>query len=189
MKNSPFLVINSGKFRGKRLEMPSKSTTRSTKSIVKGSFFDSFRYEIFGKNFIEMFGGSALMAAEAISNGALSARAIEIDSKAFLVTQKNTLSLKDENLIALKGDGFELVPQICQNLSDIVLYIDPPFDIRDGFSDIYQKVENMISNLPKDRIFLIAIEHISTYEPPQNLAKFTKFKSKKFGKTTLSYFS
>ena len=64
-----FTQISSGKLKGRKLFLPSFSTTRSTKSIVKGSFFDSLRYDLRGKIFIEAFGGSALMAAEAISNG------------------------------------------------------------------------------------------------------------------------
>ena len=94
-----FTRISSGKFKGKCLELPSLSTTRSTKSIVKGSFFNSVRYELAGKIFIEGFGGSGAMAAEAVSNGASKGVAIELDAAAFRLTAKNLADLNDENFI------------------------------------------------------------------------------------------
>ena len=74
-----FATIGSGFFKGKRLELPSLGTTRSTKNILKGSFFDIFRFDLQGAIFIECFGGSGSMAAEALSNGAKIAIAIEKD--------------------------------------------------------------------------------------------------------------
>ncbi|MDO5046048.1 RsmD family RNA methyltransferase, partial [Campylobacter sp.] len=71
----------------------------------------------------------------------------------------------------------------------VILYLDPPFDIREGFSQIYEKCLNLISNLDEKQIYLIAIEHASSYTLPENIGKFTLVKNKKFGNTTLSYYS
>ncbi|MFW5619488.1 MAG: RsmD family RNA methyltransferase, partial [Campylobacter hyointestinalis] len=68
------------------------------------------------------------------------------------------------------------------------LYIDPPFDIRDGFEDIYKKVWDMLTFIDKSKICLVVIEHISSYDTPNSCGEFIKFKSRKFGKTTLSYY-
>ena len=43
--NKIFATIGSGFFKGKRLGLPSLGTTRSTKNILKGSFFDIFRFD------------------------------------------------------------------------------------------------------------------------------------------------
>ena len=71
---------------------------------------------------------------------------------------------------------------------EVVLYIDPPFDIRDGFDDIYKKVVNLIESIDEENIFLIAIEHISKVKFDENIGKFYQIKSKKFGLTTMSYY-
>lgn len=81
--------IESGKYKGKKLLLPSLTTTRSTKSIVKSCVFNVIREDLRSKIFIEAFGGSALMAAEALSNHALKAYAIELDAKAYKIALEN----------------------------------------------------------------------------------------------------
>ena len=142
MKNSLFTTISSGKYKGKKLNLPSLSTTRSTKSIVKESVFNSLQNDIYNSVFIELFGGSGLMAATAVSNHAQKAYAIELDRAAFNILKSNFITLNDEALIAINGDTFELTPKIVsENIEqNTILYIDPPFDIRDGFDGIYTKI-------------------------------------------------
>ncbi|MBE2983764.1 16S rRNA (guanine(966)-N(2))-methyltransferase RsmD [Campylobacter sp. RM9344] len=184
-----FTTISSGKFKGKKLELPSLKTTRSTKSIVKGSFFDTLRNDLRGKVFIEGFGGSAVMACEALSNGALSAVAIEKDKAAFALTRKNMQSIDEINLKAVNADSFLVLPDIiASQKSPVLLYLDPPFDIRDGFDDIYDKLLTLIIRVQKDKIFMIVFEHISSFKFPENIGDFALLKTKKFGATTLSYF-
>ncbi|CAD7287020.1 RsmD family RNA methyltransferase [Campylobacter suis] len=184
-----FATISTGKFKGKKIELPSLKTTRSTKSIVKGSFFDTVRDELYGKVFIEGFGGSALMACEAFSNGAKNAIAIEIDKDAFKLTSKNMASI-DKNLKAIHGDSFALLPAIIASASEpVMLYLDPPFDIRNGFGDIYKKTVKMVESLDESKIFMIIFEHSSQIKFDEKISNFTMFKSKKFGATTLSYYS
>ena len=40
-----------------------------------------------------------------------------------------------------------------------------------------------------DNIFMIIIEHVSKLEVPQTLGKFSLDKTRKFGKSSLSYFT
>lgn len=188
-KNKLFTTISSGKFKGRKLLLPSLKTTRSTKNILKGSFFDTIRNELYGKVFVECFGGSALMAIEAYSNYAKICIAIEKDKSAFEITKSNMKSIDEKNLIPINGDCFIELPKIIANIKDeIILYIDPPFDIRDGFEEIYDNVFNMIKNVKNNKIYLIAIEHISTLKMPDILGKFKLDKTRKFGKSSLSYY-
>ena len=188
MKNSLFATISSGKYKGKKLNLPSLSTTRSTKSIVKESVFNSLQNDIYNSVFIELFGGSGLMAATAVSNHAQKAYAIELDRAAFNILKSNFATLNDEALIAINGDTFELTPKIVsENIEqNTILYIDPPFDIRDGFDGIYTKIYKMLSKMD---INIAIIEHISAHTTPQTIGKLNLYKSRKFGNTTLSYYS
>lgn len=122
-----FATIGSGFFKGKRLELPSLGTTRSTKSILKGSFFDIFRFDLQGAIFIECFGGSGSMAAEALSNGAKIAIAMEKDRNAFKILRENFDCLNADlqkkfnqqnksELHAINGDTFEILEQILEEI-------------------------------------------------------------------------
>lgn len=107
--------ISSGIYKGKKLTLPALSSTRSTKSIVKGSFFDTWRAELRGAAFIECFGGSGAMALEALSNGAKNVYAIEKDAAAHKIMRKN-FELFGLGANAILGDCFERLPEILHDL-------------------------------------------------------------------------
>ncbi len=110
-----FTQISSGIYKGKKLALPALSSTRSTKSIVKGSFFDTWRAQLRGAAFIECFGGSGAMALEALSNGAKNVYAIEKDVAAHKIMRKN-FELFGLGANAILGDCFERLPGILQEL-------------------------------------------------------------------------
>ena len=110
-----FTQISSGIYRGKKLALPALSSTRSTKSIVKGSFFDTWRAKLRGAAFIECFGGSGAMALEALSNGAKNVYAIEKDAAAHKIMRKN-FELFGLGANAILGDCFERLPEILHEL-------------------------------------------------------------------------
>lgn len=79
------------------------------------------------------------MAAEALSNHALKAYAIELDAKAYKIALENAKNI-DPNLEVIHANTFEILPKLIENSkNEIILYLDPPFDTREGFSDIYEK--------------------------------------------------
>ncbi|MBZ7939551.1 23S rRNA (adenine(2030)-N(6))-methyltransferase RlmJ [Campylobacter sp. W0014] len=185
-----YTFIESGQYKGKKLLLPSLEKTRSTKSIVKACVFNVIRQNLRNKIFIEAFGGSALMAAEALSNFALKSYAIELDKNAYKIAVQN--SKIDQNLNVIQGNTFEILPQLIEKLTQenipIFLYLDPPFDIRKGFEKIYEDIENLLKNLNRKNIEKVIFEHHSKIELPQNIEEFQKNKSKKFGLTTLGFY-
>ncbi|WP_139451676.1 RsmD family RNA methyltransferase [Campylobacter armoricus] len=184
-----YTTIESGIYKGKKILLPNLDTTRSTKSIVKSCVFNVLRFSLQDKVFIEAFGGSALMALEARSNGCLKSYAIEKDKKAYEIASKNASSI-DQDTICFNDDTFKKTPQIIQNSKeDIILYLDPPFDIREGFFDIYKKTLKLIENIKNSNVKIIIIEHHSTFKTPDKIQNYKKTKEKKFGSTTLSFYT
>ncbi len=213
-----FTQISSGIYKGKKLALPALSSTRSTKSIVKGSFFDTWRAELRGAAFIECFGGSGAMALEALSNGAKNVYAIEKDVAAHKIMRKN-FELFGLGANAILGDCFERLPEILHELKAdingcsaansseshtanskensvtdparrVFVYLDPPFAIRQGFGEIYERVLALIARLGSAQCeLLIAIEHMSELELPPKIGDFALLKSRKFGATTMSYYA
>ncbi len=297
MKNAR---VESGKFKGKKLNLPSFATTRSTKSRVKACVFNTLRGELAGKIFVEVFGGSGAMAFEALSNYALGAVVIEKDTKAYKIACENArmlLGSEDlgacanvnsnfnanlgacdcgavnlgENLKKFKScgsqkarvgglrnenaefkgfgaenskiefvsqkfashstngvfrvknariynaDSFELLPALFADEKfsqmPVIAYFDPPFHLRNGFDDIYERVFDLINSLQSANLqglksqnsnlknanlqnlnsqglnlHAFIIEHSSQITAPSTLGIYTQHKFKKFGNTNLSFY-
>jgi 16S rRNA (guanine(966)-N(2))-methyltransferase RsmD len=185
--------IIAGKYKNKVIELPSLDTTRSTKSIVKESFFNTLQFDIIDVNFVEAFGGSGSMGLEALSRGAAKAYFCEIDKQSYKTLQKNCASIDKDNSITVLADSFEFIPrlvneQLKNDPNPIVVYIDPPFDFRDGMEEVYDKSFQLAKDLDNEKLFMIAYEHKSQLQMPDTLGKYKKTKTKKFGNTSLSYY-
>jgi len=185
--------IVAGKYKGKLLHLPSKTTTRSSKNIVLESFFNTIQFEIVDANFVEVFSGSGSIGLEALSRGAKKLFFMEQDRDALKVLQENISQTDPKACEVFRGDSFENIKAVIKRLKDLneeaYFYIDPPFSIREGMEEIYQKTLHLIISLPKDLVKLIIIEHMTGLELDDNLGAFHKLKSKKFGNTTLSYYA
>ena len=185
--------IVSGKFKGKTLKLPSKKTTRSSKNIVLESFFNTIQFDIVDASFVEVFSGSGSIGLEALSRGAKQIYFMERDRDALRVLKENISSLDPDACEVFSGDSFENIDAVIKTLKrkneSAYIYIDPPFNIREGMEDIYEKTINLIASIPKENVNLITIEHMTGLEIPQKIGAFTKIKSKKFGNTSLTYFN
>ena len=192
MKNKPLTKkIISGKYKGKLLRLPSKVTTRSSKTIVLESFFNTLQFEIMDANFVEVFSGSGSIGLEALSRGAKKIYFMEKDRDALKTLKENIAQTNPDACEVFGGDSFSNINAVVKQLKkvdeDAYFYIDPPFSIREGMEDIYDKTIALIASLPQDVVRLIIIEHMTGLEIPNVIGSFEKIKSKKFGNTTLTY--
>lgn len=192
MKNKPLTKkIISGKYKGKLLRLPSKVTTRSSKTIVLESFFNTLQFEIMDANFVEVFSGSGSIGLEALSRGAKKIYFMEKDRDALKTLKDNIAQTNPDGCEVFGGDSFSNINAVVKQLKkvdeDAYFYIDPPFSIREGMEDIYDKTIALIASLPQDVVRLIIIEHMTGLEIPDVIGSFEKIKSKKFGNTTLTY--
>ncbi|MCH9814183.1 MAG: 16S rRNA (guanine(966)-N(2))-methyltransferase RsmD [Epsilonproteobacteria bacterium] len=187
------LTITGGKYKGKKLSSAALETTRSTKAILKGSLFDTLQFEIIDQSFVEVFGGSGSMGLEALSRGAKDAYFIEKDRNAYKVLSENCRLIDSSNTHTFFGDSFELYSKVVQTLLDqnqkAYLYFDPPFDIREGMEDIYERVLALIADTPSEVVLLIVVEHATKTKMPDTIGIYQKIKSKKFGKSSLTYYA
>jgi len=192
MKNKFTKTVISGKFKGKKLQLPSKESTRSSKTIVLESFFNTIQFEIIDAVFVELFAGSGSVGIEALSRGASSVKFMEKDRDALQVLKRNIALTDPQSCQVYAGDSFVNIKTVVKELvkrdEEAYFYIDPPFSIREGMEDIYDKMIDLIASLPKENVKLIIIEHMTGLELPKTIKDFTLFKSKKFGNTTLTYF-
>ena len=193
MKSKPITKkIIMGKFKGKTLKLPSMETTRSSKAIVLESFFNTIQFEIVDANFVEVFSGSGSIGLEALSRGASNIMFMERDREALKVLKENIAQTDPSACEVFAGDSFTNISAVVKTLKrkneEAYFYIDPPFSVREGMEDIYEKMISMIASLDRDVVKLIIVEHMTGLEIPQTIGKFELLKSKKFGNTTLTYF-
>ena len=192
-KNKLTTRIIAGKYKGKPLELPSLDSTRSSKSILKESFFNVLQFDIIDTIFIEAFGGSGSIGLEAISRGASEAYFVEIDKRAYKTLVNNCNSIDSSSCTTILGDSFEVVPNIINNQlkntkKPIIVYVDPPFDYRDGMGEIYHNAFKMVKSLENENIMMIVFEHKSELKMTENIGKFKQYKTKKFGNSSLTYY-
>ena len=67
-------------------------------------------------------------------------------------------------------------------------YFDPPFSFREGMEEIYDKTIDLIASLPAEAVEAVIVEHMTQERLPETIGAMERFKSKKFGKSTLSYY-
>ncbi len=190
-QNVLYSQIIAGQYKGKKLKLPSLEVTRSSKSRLKESFFNVLQYDVIDKLFIEAFAGSGSIGLEAISRGTKRAYFIEIDKSSYKTLVQNCKLIDINKCQTFYANTFMQTPILINSLKNskdkIIVYIDPPFDFRNNMEHIYTKVFDMIKNIKNDNVFMIIIEHYSNLEIPAVLNRFILQKTKKFGKSSLSY--
>ncbi|MEA1892813.1 MAG: 16S rRNA (guanine(966)-N(2))-methyltransferase RsmD [Campylobacterota bacterium] len=183
--------IVAGKFKNRVLKIPSKTTTRSSKSIVLESFFNTIQFDIVDATFVEVFSGSGSIGLEALSRGAKNIIFMEKDRDALKILKENIAITDSLACEIYSGDSFinieAVIATLKRNKQTAYFYVDPPFSVREGMEDIYEKMLSLLASIPCELTNLIIIEHMSGLEIPQKIGNYSIKKSKKFGNTTLTY--
>jgi 16S rRNA (guanine(966)-N(2))-methyltransferase RsmD len=182
--------IIAGKYKNQSINLPSLQNTRSTKSIIKESLFNSLQFDVVDEIFVEVFGGSGSIGLEALSRGASHAYFFEKDKEAFAILKQNCIKIAKNDTTCIDGDSFKEFPKLLKRLKQkTFFYFDPPFSTRDGMKDIYQSTIKLIEIIPKELSHLVIIEHISSQAMPEAIGEYRAKKSKKFGKSRLTYYA
>jgi len=185
-------TIIAGEFKGKRIEIPDISTTRSSKSILKESFFNTIQFEIIDRNFVEVFAGSGSVGLEALSRGAAQCYFMEYNKTAFRSLENNIRQTDPVRCHAFFGNSFEKFATVYEMVKrqggKTYFYFDPPFSTRDGMDDIYDKTLALIGQIEPEVCEMVAVEHMTNLTMPEHIGVLEKVKKKKFGRSTLTYY-
>ncbi len=185
--------IIAGAFKGKKIRIPDVATTRSSKSILRESLFDTLQFEVVDAPFVEVFAGSGSVGLEALSRGASHGYFFEKNREVFAMLQSNIRQIAPEHATAIQGDSFEHFPALLKRLTAEgtpgYFYWDPPFSIREGMEDIYDNTLSMIGQIDGSVCKMVIIEHMTRLTLPEVIGDVHRIKQKRFGKSTLSYFA
>ena len=185
-------TIIAGDFKGKKIEIPDIATTRSSKGILKESFFNTIQFEIMDKNFVEVFAGSGSVGLEALSRGASACYFMEYNKTAFHCLERNIKQTDPNRCSTFYGDSFENFANVYASVKatgiKTYFYFDPPFSTRDGMDDIYDKTLSLIASIELEVCEMVTVEHMSNLDMPKTIGKLTLTKRKKFGRSSMSYY-
>jgi 16S rRNA (guanine966-N2)-methyltransferase len=190
MNNKHIIVkIIAGKYKNASIKLPSLNSTRSTKSIMKESLFDTLQFDIVGQNIVEVFGGSGSMGLEALSRGAAHAYFFEKDKDAYKILRENCFNIAKNDTTCIGGNSFVEFPKFLEKFKEkAYFYFDPPFSIREGMQEIYDNTLKLIEIIPKEQALLVIVEHMSSQKMPEVIGLYKIKKTKKFGKSSLTYY-
>ncbi|MCI4399550.1 MAG: 16S rRNA (guanine(966)-N(2))-methyltransferase RsmD [Campylobacteraceae bacterium] len=184
--------IIAGKYKGKTIALADISVTRSTKSIIRESVFNTLQGEIENAVFVEVFAGSGTMGIEALSRKAAFVHFLEKNRNSYFCIQDNLDSLNAENARVYNVDSFEYFPNLLNSLQKEekrIFYFDPPFSIRENMDGIYEDTIDLIKQIRPKQLDIVVVEYMTGYELPSKIGSFGLQKSKKFGKSSVAYYT
>lgn len=121
--------IISGRYKGRRIEVPATFKARPTTDFAKENLFNILnnRMDWEGITTLDLFGGTGSISFELVSRECSKAICIEKHPAHFAFIEKTKTLLKAEELTAYKMDVFKYL-SICKEQFDFI-FADPPYDL------------------------------------------------------------
>lgn len=174
--------ITSGKYRGRRVEMP--KGIRPTQDKVRKAVFDILG-DISGVSFLELFAGSGAVGIEAVSRGAKEAVLVENNRESILVINKNIEYLKASHCKLLPRDSLEAIKFLHKDAKFFdIIFLDPPY-----YEELSKKTLQTLEAcdiLAPDGI--LVAQHFKRDILPEASPVFSLIKEAKYGDTILSFY-
>ena len=122
--------IIGGRWRGTRLQVPSKPGLRPTSDRVRETLFNWLTSALPGAKVLDLFAGSGALGLEAVSRGAASARLVEADLQLAQALEAAAAKLDATAQVRVhRGDALAWLRDTDESGFDLA-FVDPPFDAR-----------------------------------------------------------
>ena len=120
------LRIIAGEWRSRRLSFPDAEGLRPTTDRVRETLFNWLAPHVAGSRVLDPFAGSGALLLEALSRGASSGLACELNPLAVQALRHNLTLLRCERAEVRSGDALNLLASAPAQPFDLV-FLDPPF--------------------------------------------------------------
>lgn len=172
--------VISGYLGGQNFESPNSHKTHPMSEKMRGALFGALG-DIKGLTVLDAFSGSGALAIEAISRGAKSAQAIEMDPSVHAIIQKNIKKLDlDERIVATRAYCGAWSTRHQATKFDVIL-LDPPYD-----NIPYRDLKRMPRHLDENGVLVLS------WPPKMDPLSFEGLKliqTKTYGDGNLHYYS
>lgn len=181
--------IIAGEKRGKKLVDITGNKVRPTSDKIKGAIFNSLQNDIRQASvFVDLFSGTGAMGLEALSRGVDQAYFFDISRESIQITKKNIAQLGYEDRAKVFNQsalsGVEMLEQ--SKVKCDIIFIDAPY------SQV-EEIQNLLEIISEKEILSengkLVIETEKSVIMPLVKNKLSCYKSKKYGITTISYYS
>lgn len=171
--------IIAGTLRGRRLKGPENDDVRPTSDRLRETLFNVLGPSIRGARVVDGFGGTAAVAIEALSRGAVQATVFEIAPKALRVAQENVAAVGLGSVCTLVRGDF--LTSRGTATADLV-FVDPPYEIA-SLEDVLTAAAAHLA--PDGRVVL---EHRRSRVSPEAISGLTRFRVIEAGDSALSFY-
>ncbi|GAB6013201.1 RsmD family RNA methyltransferase [Viscerimonas tarda] len=122
--------IISGKYKGRRFDLPKTFKARPTTDFAKENLFNVLNNLIDWeeKHALDLFGGTGSISLEFVSRGCSRVMCVEKDPLNYAFIGKMKAGLKANELTVYNSDVFRYV-EFCKEKFDII-FADPPYDLK-----------------------------------------------------------
>jgi len=122
--------IISGKYKGRRLEVPKSFKARPTTDFAKENLFNVLENSIDWEECtaLDLFAGTGSISLEFVSRGCPKVYCVEKDPAHYTFIEKVKSFLKAPELTIYKADVFKYL-SLCKQQFDII-FADPPYDLK-----------------------------------------------------------
>ena len=180
MKN---IKISSGKSKGLNLISEKNDHLRPTKDRVKEALFNIIQFDISGRNFLDLFGGTGQIGIEAFSRNAKAVTIVDNNPEAVRLIKSNVSKIKTphDNIKIVKSDALDFL----RNTNEIfdIVFLDPPYS---STNLLISCLEMLAKSVSEDAII---ITETIIGESPQNFSTYYSLKKTyKYGKMCLNLY-
>jgi 16S rRNA (guanine966-N2)-methyltransferase len=144
--------VIAGYLGGRNFESPKGHKTHPMSDKVRGALFGTLG-DIKGLTVLDAFSGSGALSFEAVSRGAKSALALDVDSQAAKIIEQNIVNLNQQDKIQVIRANVKSWSKRNQNEQYDLVLCDPPYD--DVQIELVEKLANhlvaggvMVMSLP-----------------------------------------
>ena len=122
--------IIGGKFKARRIEVPSNITARPTTDFAKEGLFNLLnnRIDFEGIDVLDLFAGTGSISLEFISRGVNNVVSVEKNDLHCTFIRKTCTLLGVDNLLLTRGDVFRFLSS--SHMKFDVIFADPPYDLQ-----------------------------------------------------------
>ena len=176
--------IVAGKYKGTILNTFDLDNVRPTTDKVREAIFSKFQFEIAGKRFLDLFGGTGAVGLEAISRGAKEVIVCDDNRDSInLITKNYTKCTLIPNLY--KTNYIKTLKSLCdKNIKFDFIFLDPPFKSNFGIKAI--KLIKEYDLLTDSGI--IIFEHLKTHDISECQKYYKQFDNKIYGTIAVSFY-
>ena len=174
--------VTAGKYKGRQLKVPS-GVIRPCMERMRISLFSTLG-NIEGDSMLDLFSGSGIMTAEALSRGAKSSDIVEKDYGKKRTILDNLSFVEEEKRVFIM-DVFRFIKKFSAKVSYDIIYIDPPFNFPN---------KNLIIDAVLDAGFIKENSSILIHYPKEDEQDFLKISAKleiydlrKYGRSQVNF--